>query len=86
MHTVARGLRFVVGAHYDSVVDSPGADDNASGVASMLEVARACRLAPPSVALEFVAYARFSAIRTTIGRATGRTRSTTRSWRGRRRP
>lgn len=30
----------VVGAHYDSVVGSPGADDNASGVAVLLEVAR----------------------------------------------
>jgi Zn-dependent M28 family amino/carboxypeptidase len=31
---------FVMGAHYDSVPDSPGADDNASGVAALLEVAR----------------------------------------------
>ncbi|MEN2985138.1 MAG: M28 family peptidase [Thermodesulfovibrionaceae bacterium] len=30
----------VIGAHYDSAVDSPGADDNGSGVAVMLEVAR----------------------------------------------
>jgi Zn-dependent M28 family amino/carboxypeptidase len=30
----------VVGAHYDSVVGSPGADDNASGVAVLLELAR----------------------------------------------
>ncbi len=30
----------VVGAHFDSVARSPGADDNASGVAAMLEVAR----------------------------------------------
>jgi Zn-dependent M28 family amino/carboxypeptidase len=30
----------VVGAHYDSVEKSPGADDNASGVAALLEVAR----------------------------------------------
>lgn len=29
-----------VGAHWDSVADSPGADDNASGVAGVLEVAR----------------------------------------------
>ena len=26
----------VIGAHYDSVADSPGADDNASGVAALL--------------------------------------------------
>ncbi|MEB3295864.1 MAG: M20/M25/M40 family metallo-hydrolase [Synechococcales bacterium] len=30
----------VVGAHYDSVPASPGADDNASGVAVLLELAR----------------------------------------------
>lgn len=30
----------VVGAHYDSVLGSPGANDNASGVAAMLELAR----------------------------------------------
>jgi Zn-dependent M28 family amino/carboxypeptidase len=30
----------VVGAHYDTVPGSPGADDNASGVAAVLEIAR----------------------------------------------
>ncbi len=30
----------LVGAHYDAVMESPGADDNASGVAVMLETAR----------------------------------------------
>lgn len=30
----------VIGAHYDSVPDGPGANDNASGVAAMLELAR----------------------------------------------
>jgi aminopeptidase YwaD len=30
----------IIGAHYDTVMHSPGADDNASGVAAMLEVAR----------------------------------------------
>lgn len=29
-----------LGAHYDTVDDSPGADDNASGVAAILEIAR----------------------------------------------
>jgi Zn-dependent M28 family amino/carboxypeptidase len=56
IHTKASGLRFVVGAHYDSVVGSPGADDNASGVAAMLEVARAARVQPFPVPVEFVAY------------------------------
>lgn len=40
-----RGVAFpdeivVIGAHYDTEVDTPGADDNASGVAVMLELAR----------------------------------------------
>lgn len=34
------GPRLVVGAHYDVEGDKPGADDNASGVAGLLELAR----------------------------------------------
>lgn len=30
----------VIGAHYDTVIGTPGADDNATGVAALLEVAR----------------------------------------------
>lgn len=30
----------LIGAHYDTVASSPGADDNASGIAVMLEIAR----------------------------------------------
>lgn len=37
--TCAEGL-FVLAAHYDSVPDTPGADDNASAVAALLEIAR----------------------------------------------
>lgn len=33
--------RLLVGAHYDTVASTPGADDNASGVAVVLEAARA---------------------------------------------
>jgi hypothetical protein len=33
----------VVGAHYDAVVGAPGANDNGSGVAAVLELARAAR-------------------------------------------
>jgi Zn-dependent M28 family amino/carboxypeptidase len=55
---------FVVGAHYDSVEGSPGADDNASGVAALLEIARvvAGPSLPPerrsSVRVQFVAFDR----------------------------
>ena len=31
---------FIIGAHYDTVMGSPGADDNASAVAALLEIAR----------------------------------------------
>jgi Zn-dependent M28 family amino/carboxypeptidase len=48
---------FVVGAHYDTVSGSPGADDNASGVAGMLELARlAAGREPPPLTLRFVAF------------------------------
>lgn len=33
----------IVGAHYDTVTGTPGADDNASGIAGLLELARHCR-------------------------------------------
>jgi len=36
----ADGPVYLVGAHLDTVPDSPGADDNASGVACLLELAR----------------------------------------------
>ncbi len=46
----------LVGAHYDSVIGSPGANDNGSGVAAMLELARllAERALPRTV--RFVAF------------------------------
>lgn len=34
------GERIIVGAHYDVCEEQPGADDNASGVAGLLEIAR----------------------------------------------
>jgi Zn-dependent M28 family amino/carboxypeptidase len=47
---------FVVGAHYDSVAGSPGADDNASGVAALLEIARTVASIPLKAHVLFVAY------------------------------
>jgi Zn-dependent M28 family amino/carboxypeptidase len=46
----------VVGAHYDSVSGSPGANDNATGVAGLLEMARLLRLRPPERTVLFVAF------------------------------
>ncbi len=45
----------VVAAHYDTIAGSPGADDNASGVAVLLELARALRHTAPAASLRFVA-------------------------------
>ncbi len=47
---------YVIGAHYDSVIGTPGADDNASAVAVMLELARRTTAKPPGVPLRFVAF------------------------------
>lgn len=69
----ASGETIVVGAHYDSHGDeiagakfpegfnadthTPGADDNASGVAGLIELARLLGRTPPSRPVELVAYA-----------------------------
>ena len=47
----------VIGAHYDSVVDCPGADDNASGVAALLELARLLAGVTLPRTVRFVAFA-----------------------------
>src|SRR5262249_17826566 len=50
----------VVGAHYDSFGDfgpNPGADDNASGTAGVLELARLLAAAKPRARIELVAFA-----------------------------
>lgn len=47
----------VIGAHYDSVQGSPGANDNASGVAATLALARAFAEATPARTLRFVSFA-----------------------------
>jgi hypothetical protein len=46
----------VVGAHYDTVATTPGADDNASAVAGMLELARLTSAKPIKHAVRFVAF------------------------------
>ena len=66
-----RGPVLVIGAHYDSFADlwssaasrgpsrdthTPGADDNASGVAGLLELGRLLGQTAPSTSVELVAY------------------------------
>ena len=46
----------VVGAHLDTVPQAPGAEDNASGVAVLLELARLAAAAPPEVPVRFIAF------------------------------
>lgn len=46
----------IAGAHYDSVPGSPGANDNASGVAALLELAREFRQHKPAHTLRLVAF------------------------------
>jgi len=47
----------VVGAHYDTVWSTPGADDNASAVAVLIEVARLMRHLKPARTVRFVGFA-----------------------------
>jgi Zn-dependent M28 family amino/carboxypeptidase len=47
----------VVGAHLDTVPQAPGAVDDASGIAIVLEIARMARLQPPPYPVVFVAFA-----------------------------
>jgi Zn-dependent M28 family amino/carboxypeptidase len=46
----------LVGAHYDSVPNTPGADDNGSAVAAMFGCAAACSLWRPELPIVFVAF------------------------------
>jgi Peptidase family M28 len=46
----------IVGAHYDSVAGAPGANDNGSGVAALLELARSLRDWRPARTWRFVAF------------------------------
>lgn len=52
----ADGDVIVVGAHYDACEALPGADDNASGVAGLIELAHALGKAKPATRVDLVAY------------------------------
>ena len=51
-----RGSKVVVGAHYDAIAGTPGADDNASGVAALIELAHLLGRQSPEREVELVAY------------------------------
>lgn len=57
-YNTGKTRRLVVGAHYDVDGDQPGADDNASAVAGLLETARMVFEAKPDLdyRIDFVAY------------------------------
>ncbi|MEW6544615.1 MAG: M20/M25/M40 family metallo-hydrolase [Nitrospirota bacterium] len=46
----------LIGAHYDTVPGSPGADDNASGLAVLLEAARSLRDVPLARAVRLIGF------------------------------
>ena len=52
----SRDSVLVVGAHYDTALGSPGADDNASGVAVLLELARVLEDDPAAASIRWVAF------------------------------
>lgn len=54
--TAADAGVIVVGAHYDTVPDGPGANDNASGVAALLELARLLKVSRLPQTIRFVAF------------------------------
>ena len=48
--------RIIIGAHYDAAGPLPGADDNASGVAGLIELARLLARQQPPLRVELVAF------------------------------
>ena len=54
--TTCTGTVFVVGAHYDTENNTTGGDDNASGVAGMLELARVLRRTPLPMTVRFIGF------------------------------
>ena len=48
--------RLIIGAHYDVAGEQEGADDNASGVTGVLELARLIKNKPLEFRIDFVAY------------------------------
>ncbi len=47
---------YIIGAHYDTVMGTPGADDNASGVAGLIELARLLKNESLNKTVRFLAF------------------------------
>ncbi len=61
IYTEIRGKKapekiLIIGAHYDTVTGTPGADDNASGIAGLVEIARLLYNQPLDKTVRFVAF------------------------------
>jgi Zn-dependent M28 family amino/carboxypeptidase len=61
LESVRRGLSrpqqiLLIGAHYDTVRGCPGANDNGSGVAALLEISRCFADLAPALTVRFVAF------------------------------
>jgi len=54
--SITPDVRFLVGAHHDSLFGTPGADDNASGVAAVLEIARVLAATELESSVEIVSF------------------------------
>jgi dipeptidyl aminopeptidase/acylaminoacyl peptidase len=54
--TVSPEVVYVVGSHFDSRAEGPGADDNTSGTAALLEAARVLAKRPQAATIVFVSF------------------------------
>ena len=54
--TTSPDVVYVVSSHYDSAADGPGADDNSSGTAALLETARVLRDRPQPATIVFASF------------------------------
>jgi len=54
--TLYPDIQIIVGAHYDGVSTSPAADDNGSGTAAVLEIARVLHDIPTDVTFNFITF------------------------------
>ena len=76
--TVNPELVYVVSSHYDSVAAGPGADDDTSGTAALLEAARVLARHPMPATIVFASFTGESRARSAAGSSCGAPRRTRR--------